>query len=125
MNFRIPKGHAQNTFNEERIQLQKQCSVSFHSKLLNLSQFIDDYGLLRVVGRLRNSELDHEIQHSIILPKDSRILNEFHERNLHPGVSSLFVIARQSYWILEARDLIRRLTHNCLKCFRYRQQNSQ
>jgi len=38
--------------------------------------------------------------------------------NLHPGVSSLFVIVRQRFWIIGARNLIRRITHDCLSCFR-------
>ncbi|XP_075148905.1 uncharacterized protein LOC142222579 [Haematobia irritans] len=121
--------YAQDAFSEERTLLQSKRLVSTTSSLAKLHPFIDGSGLLRVGGRLRNSELDNASKYPIILPKCSRItkliLQNLHEKNLHPGVSALFVIARQTYWIIGARNLIRNLTHNCLKCFRQRQINTQ
>lgn len=117
--------YAQNCFCNERVQLKKQGSISSRSSLLKLHPFLDINGLLRVGGRLCNSELDIATKNPIILSKSSRIttliLEDLHERNLHPGVSALFVIARQTYWIIGARNLIRKLTFKCLKCFRQRQ----
>ncbi|XP_075168937.1 uncharacterized protein LOC142241083 [Haematobia irritans] len=121
--------YAQDAFSEERTLLQSKRLVSTTSSLAKLHPFIDGSGLLRVGGRLRNSELDNASKYPIILPICSRItkliLQNLHEKNLHPGVSALFVIARQTYWIIGARNLIRNLTHNCLKCFRQRRINTQ
>ncbi|XP_044574130.1 uncharacterized protein LOC123258330 [Drosophila ananassae] len=77
---------------------------------------------------LANSELPADVQHPIILPKSHRItklsLEHEHRIHLHPGVSALFVIARQRYWVFGARNFIRKITHDCLKCFRQRQHTS-
>ncbi|XP_044574077.1 uncharacterized protein LOC123258271 [Drosophila ananassae] len=73
-----------------------------------------------------NSELPADVQHPIILPKSHRItkliLELEHRIHLHPGVSALFVSER--YWVFGARNLIRKITHDCLKCFRQRQHTS-
>ncbi|XP_065361884.1 uncharacterized protein LOC135955462 [Calliphora vicina] len=120
---------AQYSFSAERKSLQRERKIDNKSKLIQLSPFIDDDGLIRVGGRISNSELSSEIQHPIILPKEHKItkliLKEEHIRNLHPGISALFVIVRQHYWIFGARNLIRDLTHKCLKCFRQAQHVTQ
>jgi len=53
------------------------------------------------------------------------ILKHEHRVNFHSGVSSLFVIVRQRFWIIGARNLIRRITHDCLSCFRGRNHTVQ
>ncbi|XP_017477409.1 PREDICTED: uncharacterized protein LOC108367325 [Rhagoletis zephyria] len=120
---------AQSCFQEDIKQLKRNDEVSSHSKLLQLAPFVDEFGLLRVGGRIRNSELPTETQHPVILPKEHRatqlILIDEHIRNLHPGVSALFVIVRQRYWILGARNLIRKITHNCIKCYRQKRTSTQ
>ncbi|XP_075151102.1 uncharacterized protein LOC142225212 [Haematobia irritans] len=114
---------AQRSFSAEITCLHNGREISKSSELVKLSPYIDENGLLRVGGRISNSELLSEIQHPIILPKKHEvtilILKEEHIKNLHPGVSTLFVIVRQTYWIMGARNLIRQLTHKCLKCFRH------
>ncbi|XP_075158009.1 uncharacterized protein LOC142231279 [Haematobia irritans] len=121
--------HAQKAFEDDLNQLKHNRAIRTHSNILKLTPFVDQNGLLRVGGRLRNSELAVGTQNPIILPKTSRItlliLQDLHEKYLHPGVSSLFVIARQMYWILGARNIIRSLTHKCIKCFRQRQKMIQ
>jgi len=94
------------------------------SQLVKLSPIICKDGLLRVGGRLDNLQLPADVKHPILLPKSNRItrmiLEDEHTTNLHPGVSALFVTVRQKYWIFGARNLIRNLVHNCIKCFRQR-----
>ncbi|XP_046801121.1 uncharacterized protein LOC124418533 [Lucilia cuprina] len=90
---------AQDYFSSERIKLQRGLDLDKGSKLTRLSPYIDELGLLRVGGRIRHSELANAVQHPIILPGKHKISNlileEQHIRNLHPGVSTLFVIIRQ------------------------------
>ncbi|XP_046868338.1 uncharacterized protein LOC124460789 [Drosophila willistoni] len=99
------------------------------SQLAKLSPMIDKDGLLRVGGRLHHSQLSTEAKHPVLLPKSHRItkliLEYEHRVNLHPGVSSLFVMVRQTFWIFGARNLIRKVTHDCLACFRQRHHTSQ
>ncbi len=69
-------------------------------------------------GRSGNSELPADVQLTKL------ILEHEHRIHLHPSVSALFVIARQRYWVFGARNLIRKITHDCLKCFKQRQLTS-
>lgn len=50
----------------ECIKLNKR--LSKESKITNLDPFIDDHGLLRVGGRLRNARLPADERHSVIIP---------------------------------------------------------
>ncbi|XP_017465123.1 PREDICTED: uncharacterized protein LOC108358351 [Rhagoletis zephyria] len=83
----------QSCFQEDIQQLKRNDEMSSHSKLLQLAPFVDEFGLLRVGGRIRNSELPAETHHPVIFSKEHRatelILIDEHIRNLHPGVSAL------------------------------------
>ncbi|XP_070854768.1 uncharacterized protein [Drosophila suzukii] len=93
---------AQKCFMENRKLLTENKPLHSRSQLVKLSPIICKDGLLRSY-RITRMILEHE-----------------HTTNLHPGVSALFVIVRQKYWIFGARNLIRNLVHNCIKCFRQR-----
>ncbi|GFY19696.1 integrase catalytic domain-containing protein [Trichonephila clavipes] len=73
--------------------LQSKGVVSPNSKLRNLNPFIDSDGLLRVGGRLSNSDLPYVNKHPAILPGNHnltvQIIVHFHRKNLHTGASSL------------------------------------
>ena len=84
--------YAQDEFAEKRSQLLNEKPLGARSKLLKLNPFINSFGILRVGGRISNSNLDAEIQHPIILPKASPITTP-----IHPEFSALFVIALQTY----------------------------
>ncbi|XP_046868423.1 uncharacterized protein LOC124460862 [Drosophila willistoni] len=119
---------AQNEWHKERKALRNEGCVPKGSKLCTLTPILDDSGLLRVGGRLNNTEVSYSAKHPLILPRKHRIshliLEHEHQHNLHPGVSALFVIVRQRFWIMGARNLIRKVTHNCIKCFRQRAHTS-
>ncbi|GFW73633.1 integrase_H2C2 domain-containing protein [Trichonephila clavipes] len=73
--------------------LQSKGVVLPNSKLRNLNPFIDSDGLLRVGGRLSNSDLPYVNKHPAILPGNHnltvQIIVHFHRKNLHTGASSL------------------------------------
>ncbi|GFW44422.1 integrase catalytic domain-containing protein [Trichonephila clavipes] len=76
--------------NEEEIQsIKKQISLPPKSPLRSLHPFIDEHGLVRVGGRLQNSQLRFNSKHPIILPSQqtiSELLNkEQHIAHLHVG----------------------------------------
>lgn len=87
-----------------------------------LSPFIDEDGILRIQGRLSSSDLPFETQHPALLPKHDHIINiivdYFHNTNLHTGPDLLMSIIRQRFWILSARNVIRKRVHMCKSCFR-------
>ncbi|GFX58443.1 integrase catalytic domain-containing protein [Trichonephila clavipes] len=81
-------------------------------------------GLLRVGGRLSNSDLPYVNKHRAILPGNHnltvQIIVHFHRKNLHTGASSLLHYVREKFWPLNGRSLCRKVVHECLVCFKSR-----
>ncbi|GFW58740.1 integrase catalytic domain-containing protein [Trichonephila clavipes] len=104
--------------------LQSKGVVSPNSKLRNLNPFIDSDGLLRVGGRLSNSDLPYVNKHPAILPGNHnltvQIIVHFHRKNLHTCASSLLHYVREKFWPLNGRSLCRKVVHECLVCFKSR-----
>ncbi|XP_035230220.1 uncharacterized protein LOC118202177 [Stegodyphus dumicola] len=75
--------------------------------------------LLRVGGRLQNSELSFNQKHPVILPAKHKIseliVKEKHGTYLHAGASLLSHIIKQSYWIIGGKTLIKKYVHKCIK----------
>ena len=94
------------------------------NRLNALSPFCDDSGLLRVGGRLKNSMLPEEQKHPLLLPKTDHvvdlIITDYHLRLLHAGPQLLQAALREKFWILSARDAVRRVVRKCNPCFKNR-----
>ncbi|XP_043063573.1 uncharacterized protein LOC122319825 [Drosophila ficusphila] len=107
---------------EDIKSLQSKGVVAQSSSLASLSPFIDQFGLLRVDGRLRNSSLDFNARHPIILPRShpvtAAIVTHFHERNLHTGPRALLCIVRSQYWPIGGRKTVSKVLNKCVRCFR-------
>ncbi|GFU42718.1 hypothetical protein TNCV_3139181 [Trichonephila clavipes] len=58
---------------EEIRSIKKQISLPPKSPLRSLHPFIDEHGLVRVGGRLQNSQLQFNSKHPIILPSQHSI----------------------------------------------------
>lgn len=118
----ICKTVQQQEFTTEYEHLKK--NKVFTSKLQNLSPFLDENGLIRVGGRLKNAHISSHAKHPILLPKSgnisSLIVDYYHLKNLHAGPQLLQSLVAQHFWILSARSLIRSRIHKCLTCFRHR-----
>lgn len=99
-------------------------SLSNSNPLTRLTPFIDREGLLRVGGRLQNSQLDPDAKHPFILPRvsplTSLIISDAHQRTLHGGTQVTLAYIRRSYWILGGRAPVRSYILRCVRCARYR-----
>lgn len=69
----IIKHVQQYKYQAEIESLLKYNKVKSTSELLKLNPFIDKLGVLRVGGRLENTNLNMEIKHPKIIPRDSRL----------------------------------------------------
>ncbi|XP_063981499.1 uncharacterized protein LOC135164772 [Diachasmimorpha longicaudata] len=89
-----------------------------------LHPFIDDKGILRVGGRLTQSELPFNRKHPILLPSKhlvtDMLIRRVHQSNYHAGIQTTLYILRSKYWILNGKDQIRKIVHSCLECIRQR-----
>ncbi|XP_018393048.1 PREDICTED: uncharacterized protein LOC108772091 [Cyphomyrmex costatus] len=70
-----------------------------------LNPFIDEDSLIRVGGRLKDSNLTFEQKHPILLPNrhfvTDSIIKETHERRYHAGIQMTLYAVRQRFWILD------------------------
>lgn len=106
-------------FEQELLQLERKQLCS--KPIQKLSPFLHK-GLIRVGGRLENSELDFDSRHQVLLPRQGHIVEllvtHYHVTNFHTGPNLLVSLLRQRYWILSARRIARHITFNCNICFR-------
>ncbi|GFT87005.1 integrase catalytic domain-containing protein [Trichonephila clavipes] len=111
-------------FQEEIRSIKKQISLPPKSPLRSLHPFIDEHGLVRVGGRLQNSQLRFNSKHPIILPSQHSIsellIKEQHIAHLHAGPTLLAHVLRQSHWIVGSRKLINKCIRKCLKCNKFK-----
>lgn len=92
------------------------------SNLISLAPFIDDIGILRVGGRLKNSQLDFNFKHPALLPAKHAltklIYKDEHEILCHAGPQLLLSTIRSKFWVINGRNLARKTVHDCIRCFR-------
>ncbi|XP_011330037.2 uncharacterized protein LOC105275084 [Ooceraea biroi] len=99
------------------------------SSLLSLSPFIDEQGLLRVGGRLKNSNLPYNARHPILLPRNhdltKRIIKYEHSRNMHAGTQATMAAVRQRFWPVSLRSTTRNILSKCIMCFKAKPAQSE
>ncbi|XP_058817221.1 uncharacterized protein LOC131680524 [Topomyia yanbarensis] len=112
----------QQHFSAELKQLQRGSGVLSSSSLKQLDPFLDGNSLIRVGGRLRQSNLSYDNKHQIVLPRHSRltslILLYEHQEHLHCGPQSLLAATRVRFWILKGSSAARKVCRDCVTCHR-------
>ena len=96
-------------FNEEYKALKKAKlkqeipDISKKSPIIDVHPFIDDKKIIRVGGRLKESNLHYSRKHPILLPGKhpftKLIIQYEHERHLHAGTESTLIAVQQVYWL--------------------------
>uniref|UniRef100_A0ABD2WAC2 Integrase catalytic domain-containing protein n=1 Tax=Trichogramma kaykai TaxID=54128 RepID=A0ABD2WAC2_9HYME len=81
-------------------------------------------GLLRVGGRLDNSQLQYDCKHQIILPEKSKLVelltDHLHKVTLHGGARLIIAHLRQRYWIHKSAAVVGARLRRCVVCLCYR-----
>ncbi|KRZ96781.1 Uncharacterized protein T08_13947 [Trichinella sp. T8] len=84
--------------------------------------FLDQDDLLRVGGRLRRSTLPPESKHSITLPHNHPVtellIKDHPVRQMHAGINQTLVAIRTGFWIIRARNAIKKVIRSCPVCRR-------
>nr|CAH7750739.1 unnamed protein product [Callosobruchus chinensis] len=111
-------------FHNELKQLRLKGVLEQNSNLASLSPFIDEDGLLRVGGRLKNSPYELNKKYPMLLHAEhliTKLLFEYeHYRLMHVGPNTLLSIIRENFWVLKGRNLARNTVRKCLICVRYK-----
>lgn len=120
--------HEQHVHLSDELQALKNGS-KLTGSLKPLHPFIDSTGIIRVGGRLQNSELPYSQKHQVILPKTSQITNMIisseHIRLLHAGPKLLLSSLNQKFWIVNGLRVVKKIIHKCTTCFRLKAENSK
>lgn len=116
-------------FCDEIRQLKKGQPLHRQSKILSLNPFIDGNNILRVGGRLQQSDLLYEEKHPIILPHTSpltkMIIDNIHRSTLHGGNTLTLAQVRSKYWIINGLSAVRQHIRKCIICHRYNAESCQ
>ena len=85
--------------------------------------FLDDLGVWRCKGRLKNAELSYSTCYPIVLPNDHPfsllIVQKVHHRVCHSGTKDTLTELGSCFWIPQGRALVRQFIHRCVICRRY------
>ncbi|XP_047997103.1 uncharacterized protein LOC125234760 isoform X2 [Leguminivora glycinivorella] len=107
----------------QQISLLIKGTLTPKDKLIKLNPFIDQDNLIRVGGRLSNSNYDYDTKHPILLHASHYItktlVRYYHIVYLHAGPQLLLSTLRHKFWIISGRNLCRKTTHECLTCLRF------
>lgn len=112
----------QRDFYPKEIQnLRKADRVPRGSGVAPLSPFLDDDGVLRVGGRLNQSELKLSNRNPVILPGKSHVatllVRHYHALVHHQGRHlTEGAIRSGGFWITGGKRLIASVIHACVKC---------
>ncbi|XP_052751852.1 uncharacterized protein LOC113522552 [Galleria mellonella] len=112
------------SFSEEIAHINRNKEYStIKGPLKSLNPYIDNLGILRVGGRLEQSQLNVDAKHPILLPKRSSlthlIIADAHMRTLHGGPQLMLAFIGTKYYILSAKSLVKAYVRKCVKCMRY------
>ncbi|KAL4224489.1 hypothetical protein ACF0H5_015190 [Mactra antiquata] len=105
--------------------LKKGQNLPTSSKIICLSPYLDDQGILRVTGRIKMSPLCTNIKHPIIVPPKCHValllVRHFHENVHHQGrLLTEATIRNNGFWIIGAKRLVSSVIHKCVTCRRLR-----
>ncbi|XP_072384382.1 uncharacterized protein [Diabrotica undecimpunctata] len=110
-------------FSSEISELKKGKTLS-NKCLLPLNPFLDENEMLRVGGRLRNSDVTFDQRYPLLLPSKNRvvrlILHREHVRLCHSGPQNTLSQIRLKYWPLNGLREVKKVTHQCMVCFKFR-----
>ena len=109
----------QKKYLEEDLKSIKKGISTKSSALNKLNPFFDESGILRVGGRLSNSDAEENRKHPIILgKKGSHRIIEWHHRNVqHQGrTSTVNELRANGYWFLSVNAQVRHMIRSCMRC---------
>ena len=107
-------------WSEDIKQLENKQQVQVSSSIAQFNPFLDDDGLLRIGGRLEESNLPSSIKHPILLLKSSSLLKtfleDFHREQHHPRPSAIEALLYQNYYPVGSRQLVKSVCKCCVIC---------
>ncbi|XP_071991443.1 uncharacterized protein [Engystomops pustulosus] len=115
----------QETYVKEIENIAKHKNISNVSPLWKLDPFMDNDGLLRVGGRLKEASLDFAEKHPIIIPAHHHIatllVQHFHDQTKHQGrLLTEGALRVAGIWIVGGKRCVSKVIFNCVICRKLR-----
>lgn len=111
-------------FSKEIAAIRDKLPLPRSSTILELSPYLDDDGLLRVGGRIRESKLSMLQTNPVIIPKHHisvLIVRHFHEKISHQGRQLTEAAVRSAgFWLIGGRRFVNSCIHHCVICRKLR-----
>ncbi|XP_058789098.1 uncharacterized protein LOC131663049 [Phymastichus coffea] len=124
--IRVSQSHA---FSKDIELIKAEKTLPRCSPLRKLKPILGSDGILRVGGRLDNSNLPHSVKNPPILPRLSALSRLFvhfaHQKSLHGGPTLTASVLLRYAWILGMRPLVKSLVNKCVKCQRHKPRLAQ
>ncbi|XP_063363566.1 uncharacterized protein LOC134652324 [Cydia amplana] len=121
--FLVKKCQAQ-SFQKDIQNLSQGKPLHSRSRLLSLNPFVDPSGVLRVGGRISNSNYHFNKKHPILLDAKHHftklIMRYEHLRLYHAGAQLILSSLREEFWPVGGRNLARSISQRCVDCVRQR-----
>ncbi|XP_077966916.1 uncharacterized protein LOC144420936 [Styela clava] len=98
---------------------RKRLKSPFAKELLQCNPYVADY-ILRVGGRLRQSELQPDQRNPVILPPYHHatrlLIDYYHCEHGHCGSNQVQAYLLQKYWILHLQSAVAKVLRECMPC---------
>ena len=102
----------------ENIQKKK-----YDNLIVQLGLYMDNSGLIRCQGRLKNAEICEGARYPLLLPKCHRytdlIIQCYHKKAFHTGCVQTLSSIRQKYWIPQGPRVVKCVLKKCTICRRH------
>lgn len=109
-------------FQEELQMLRKGQRLQKSSEITSLTPYMDENGIIRVTGRIRNAKVHYDTKSPVVLVSKCHlaalIVNDAHVHCLHGGPQLTLNGIRCKYWIIGAKNLVKKVIHKCIPCFK-------
>ncbi|XP_060081073.1 uncharacterized protein LOC132560424 [Ylistrum balloti] len=104
---------------------KRKCRLKGTSSLCGLDPFLDERGILRVGGRIRQGEFSTEMKHPVILPRKAHItelvVRHFHQIVRHQGRGiTTNEIRANGFWIIGCSSAVSSCIYKCVTCRKLR-----
>lgn len=115
----------QESFADVYDSLTNKRGIKKNAQLLKLNLFIDNNNLIRVGGRIQNSNnFSFNKKHPVLLSAKHwltvLLFRYEHHRTMHAAPQLLLFTIRETWWPVGGRNLAKGIVHACVKCARLR-----
>ncbi|XP_067619247.1 uncharacterized protein [Eurosta solidaginis] len=115
------------TLSSQELHHALLCDLTTNGPLRYLSPFleyVEGFQILKVGGRLGYPDIPEERKHPILLPNKCDFVMHYvrhlHLKHYQAGPKALVSLIRLQFWVINARDVARRIVRTCVHCVRYK-----